>query len=85
MTEEEAKKFKLTFGKYKGSAISEIIDDEEYIDWLLKNTKDNKILECIKILTGKEKIPDEEHQEFQKLLIELDDLIMKSGTDRDVL
>ena len=86
MTKEEAEKFVLTFGKYKGMTIKELVDTEDsYVDYLLNTSKDSKILEVIKLLTGKEKPTDEENQEIQKLLAELEELILKTETDRDKL
>lgn len=86
MTMEEAEKFVLEFGKYKGKSLKEIVEqDDGYIDWLLNNSTDNKILECIKLLTGKEKTTDEENQEMIELLKKFNELVIKTDTDIDKL
>lgn len=41
-TKEQAENYKLTFGKYAGKTLKEIVDlDGKYADWLYENGKDN--------------------------------------------
>lgn len=49
-TVEQAENFKLTFGKYKGKTLLEIMDiDIPYIDWLQQNG-DDRIKNCLNII-----------------------------------
>lgn len=68
-TQEEAEQYQLTFGKYKGLSIKELPDD--YIDWLVNNSKDEYILKCIEIVWGKKKLTEEEEKELYDLTIEM--------------
>ena len=69
VTKEEAEKYKLSFGKHKGKSIKEL--PEEYIDWLLNNSKDEYLLKVIELITGKKPLTEEEQQEIGNLQIEL--------------
>lgn len=68
-TKEEAEQYKLTFGKHNGKTIKEL--PEEYVDWLLSNSKDDYILKCIELVTGKKKLTEEEAKELNDLTIEM--------------
>lgn len=49
-TVEQAENFKITFGKYKGKTLLEIMDiDMPYIDWLQQNG-DDRIKNCLNII-----------------------------------
>jgi uncharacterized protein (DUF3820 family) len=42
MTIDQAKKWSLPFGKYKGELITDVfLEDEGYIDWLYENLGNN--------------------------------------------
>lgn len=59
-SQEEADNYKLTFGKYKDKTLKEIDKvDSKYIDWMLNNTKDERLITMIGMATGR-KIPTEE-------------------------
>ena len=63
ITKEDAEKYTLTFGKYKGKTIKEVYDQNKgYIQWWLGNTNDDAIKEMIKLTTGLE-IPSPEEQQ----------------------
>ena len=84
MTEEEAKEYKLTFGRYKGKTIKELIDSgDNYIDWLLENSKDQKVLKVIELLSGQVPMSNEEKKEEISLLAQFETLIIKTNTDRE--
>lgn len=74
-TKEEAEQYQLTFGKYKGLSIREL--PEEYVDWLLSNSKDEYVLKCIELVTGKKKLTEEEAKELNDLTIEMVKLMNK--------
>ena len=69
VTKEEAEAYKLGFGKHKGLSIKELPD--EYIDWLLGNSKDEYLLKCIELTTGKRPLTEEEEKELYELTIEM--------------
>lgn len=52
-TKEEALEYTLTFGKYKGKTIKEIYkEDEQYINWILGNKTDKRLIKIISLITG---------------------------------
>lgn len=62
VTQEEADNYKLTFGKFKGKTLKEVQEEKpDYIDWLLDNSKDERIIKIIELATGC-KMPSEEEQ-----------------------
>lgn len=69
LTQEEAEAYVLDFGKHSGKTIKEL--PEEYVDWLLSNSKDDYILKCIELVTGKKKLTEEEEKELYDLQVEL--------------
>ena len=76
-TIEEAKAYKLTWGKYAGKTLGEI--DENYLQWLLGNTKDETIkTACDFIISHTTQDDVDLSARFQELLIE-------TNTDREDL
>lgn len=69
VTKEDAEQYKLGFGKHKGLTIKEL--PEEYIDWLIGNSKDEYLLKCIELTTGKRPLTEEEEKQATDLQIEL--------------
>ena len=69
ITEEDALKYTLKFGKYKDKTIKEVYkSDPKYIDWIINNTQDSNLLKIITLATGIY-IPDEEEQQERVSLI----------------
>ena len=69
ITEEDALKYTLKFGKYKDKTIKEVYkSDPKYIDWIINNTQDSNLLKIITLATGIY-IPDEEEQQERLSLI----------------
>ena len=91
ITKEEADNYKLTFGKFKGNTIKEILDVKpDYIDWLLNNSKNEQILKVIELVTGKRQLTDAEWEErldmqgeMHKLINELEE--KEKGFDRETI
>ena len=79
-TLEEAKAYKLTWGKYAGKTLGEI--DENYLQWLLGNTKDESLKTACDFIIS-HTTQDDVNNEINrnKLLIEFQDLIDKTNTD----
>lgn len=76
-TIEEAKAYKLTWGKYAGKTLGEI--EENYLQWLLANTKDETIKTACDFIIKHITQEDIDIQaEYQRLLLETD-------TDREKL
>lgn len=84
VTEEEAKAYKITFGKYKDKTLEEIIkEDTQYVTWLLNNKNDEYLKKCYEILTGV-KLPTEEEQDERIALInEINQLEQDTDTDHE--
>lgn len=74
---EDAKAYKLTWGKYAGKSLGEI--DENYLQWLLDNTKDENIK------TACDYIIKHTTKEDVDLTARFEDLIIKTDTDREKL
>lgn len=72
---EEAKAYRLTWGKHAGKTLGEI--EESYLHWLQENTKD----ETIK--TACDFIISHPTQQDNELLAEFEELIITTDTDRD--
>ena len=83
-TKEDAEKYKLTFGKYKDKTLIEVYDeDEEYIEWLAKNSTSNDILQYIDLLFNMKKSDFEVSEEKMTLTQEILKLIDEAGVDLD--
>ena len=81
LTKEEALEIKLTFGKYDGKTLSEIQDDESYLEYLFNNSKDENIVKAVSLITGWEIKSDEEIKATNQLLAN----IKKLMNDKNVL
>lgn len=73
-TKEDAVKFAegYTFktGKHEGMTLKEIIDDDDdnFQDWLMANSKDEKVKKTIELLTGKKELSLDEQAERLELM-----------------
>ena len=74
-TEEEAKEYTITFGKYKGKLLKDLInEDMNYVKWMLNNKSNDYFKKCYELLTG-EKLPTEEEQDERiKMIQEINEL-----------
>lgn len=81
LNKEEADSYVLTFGKYKDKKINEVPDT--YIDWLIGNTKDERLLKIIKLATGKKIPTEEEAKERLELMTDINNLMLETDTDYD--
>ena len=83
-TKEDAENYVITFGKYNGKLLSEVIKDSWYKNYLL-NGDNEYIKKCIELLTG-EKMPcQEEQQEILELINDLNGLVELTNTDYEKL
>lgn len=86
VTQEEADNYKLTFGKYKGMTLKEVQEEKpDYIDWLLGNSKDERMIKLIELATGKKLPSEEEQQEILELMVKFDKLVMETNTNKEKL
>lgn len=84
VTQEEADNYKLTFGKFKGMTLKEVQKEKpDYIDWLLDNSKDERIIKIIELATGKTMPSEEEQKEILNKMMELHNLLEQTKTDRE--
>lgn len=84
MTKEEAEKYTINFGKYKGKLLIDLIKEENpYIDWLLNNSNNQEILKAIELLTGRTPKTEEEWDERMPLTLKLVNVINEKGLDVD--
>ena len=87
VTQEEADNYVIDFGKkHKGQKLKEVYEqDENYIQWLLNNTTDKRMLQIIQLATGIEIPTEEESQQRIQLMSELNDLVDKTDCDYEAL
>jgi len=74
-TQEEAEEYTISFGKYKGKLLKDLIkEDMNYVQWMLNNKSNDYFKKCYELLTG-EKLPTEEQQDERiKMIQEINEL-----------
>lgn len=82
---EDAENYTLNFGKHSGKTLKEILEiDQKYINWLFENEKTDKTIKhCITLMTGRIDQTEEQIEESIKKINELNNLLDKTGTDRE--
>ena len=82
ITEQDAKEYEITFGKYKGRKLEEIIkEDSQYVQWMLNNSNNDILRQSYELLTG-EKLPTEAEQDERIVLInKINELALETDTD----
>ena len=82
ITEQDAKEYEITFGKYKGRKLEEIIkEDNQYVQWMLNNSSNDLLRQSYELLTG-EKLPTEAEQDERISLInKINELALETDTD----
>ena len=83
VTQEEADNYILTFGKHKGKKLNELPKD--YIEWMLGNSKDGRIIKMIELATGMKMPSEEEQQETLLKMTQLNSLIQRTESDRQAI
>lgn len=79
VTQEEADNYTLEFGKHKGKKLTEVPAD--YIEWLMGNTQDERMLKLIELATGMVMPNVEEQMETLTLMNKMNELVRETGTD----
>ena len=82
VTQEEADSYTLPFGRNKGKTLKEVYEeDEKYIQWLISNTQDERMLKLIELATGIIIPSMEEAQQRLELLNNINNLVIDTDTD----
>ena len=86
VTQEEANSYKLTFGKYKGKTLKEVYTEKpDYIEWMLDNAKDERMIKLIQMATGIDIPSEEESKQRLELMSRLSDLVNETECDYEAL
>lgn len=80
-SKEEAEEYVITFGKYTGKKMKEL--PQNYLEWLLENSKDETIKTCADYLI--EHLTNDEANERMLLMQELSGIMTEKNVDRDKL
>ena len=82
VTQEEADTYKLDFGKFNGKTIKEVMEIKpEYIEWLMSNTQNERILKIIELTTGLVVPSEEEQQSNLTKITKVMELVRETETD----
>lgn len=86
VTQEEADSYTITFGKYKGKLLKDIDDiDSGYVDWMMSNSSDERMIKLIQMATGREVPTEEESKQRIALMNELNNLVEETDCDYEAL
>lgn len=84
-TKEDALKMTINFGKYNGKTLSEIQDDESYLEYLFNNSEDENIVKAVSLITGWEIKSEEEQKEEVKIVAQYKKLLDDTNTLPNVI
>lgn len=79
-TKEDAENYIISFGKYKGQKLAEVVKNDWYKNYLLSGN-DEYIKKCIELLTGTKALSDDEFEEKMVLISEIQDLERTKNID----
>ena len=83
-TKEEAENYTFKGGKHEGWTLKKVIEeDSKFLKWLLNNSKDERLLKMIEILTGEVPKTDEEWDNQLELTRKLQEVIVEKELDVD--
>ena len=78
-TKEEALEYIIDFGKHKGKKLTEV--PKEYLEWMLGNSNNERLIKLIELATGI-KTPNEEEQEQRlNFITEIQNLSIEKNID----
>ena len=84
ITKEDAESYTFHSGKHEGWTLKRVVEeDQRFLKWLLNNSKDEKLLKMIEVLTGEVPKTDEEWDERFELNQRLQRLIVDRGLPID--
>ena len=82
VTQEEADSYTLTFGKHKGKTLKEVYEETpDYIEWMINNTNDERMIKLIQLATGIEIPSEEESKQRLHLIYDINNLVLETNTD----
>ena len=82
ITKEDAENYTFQSGKHQGWTLKRVIEeDKKFLNWLLNNSKDERLLAMIKLLTGEVPKTDEQWYERLELTEKIQRLIVDKGLD----
>ena len=86
VTQEEADTYKLTFGKHKGKTLKEVYEEApDYIQWMLNNSNDERMMKLIELATGQKLPTEEESRQRIETINQINNLILDTDTDYEEL
>ena len=87
VTQEEADNYIIEFGKkHKGKKLKDVYEEDKgYIEWIINNTKDERMLKLIELATGMVIPTEEETQQRLGLISKINDLVLETDTDYEEL
>lgn len=84
VTQEEADSYTLTFGKHKGKTLKEVYEEApDYIEWMLGNSTDERMIKLIQMATGIEIPTEEESRQRLELVSAIRNLELETDTDHE--
>lgn len=84
ITKEDAESFTFETGKHAGWTLKRVVEeDSKFLKWLLNNSKDERLLKMIELLTGEVPLTDEEWDKKFDINRKLKDLIVEKDLDVD--
>lgn len=86
VTQEEADAYKLDFGKFNGKTIKEVMEIKpEYIEWLMDNTQNERILKIIELTTGLVVPSEEEQAKILELITKIKSLSIQKMVEPETI
>ena len=83
-TQEEAENYTFKGGKHEGWTLKKVVEeDTKFLKWLLNNSKDERLLKMIELLTGEVPKTEEEWDNQLTLTQQLVNVINEKGLDVD--
>lgn len=85
-TKEDAEKYTFENGKHKGWTLKRVVEEDKgFLNWLLANSKDERLLKMIELLTGEVPRTDEEWDERLELTQKLQGIIVSKDLDVEAI
>ena len=84
ITKEDAESYTFQSGKHEGWTLKRVVEEDQgFLKWLLNNSKDERLLKMIEVLTGETPKTDKEWDERLALTQKIQQLIVDKGLPID--
>jgi len=84
ITKEDAESYTFQSGKHEGWTLKRVVEEDQgFLKWLLNNSKDERLLKMIEVLTGEVPKTDKEWDDRLALTQKLQQLIVDKGLPID--